>query len=226
MRAPACTRDRARSSPGSPAGAPTTRAARTPARPAPSRPAPGPWVRRAPSRAAAGAPASRRRPARCRSPLCRSRHSRPCTVALPDFHVTARGSTRPVASNPPTGPRAITRRPDPLAASTTTCGGVTPPERTHTMPPAPQSSPRCQPSRQLARRAVPGRGDHEPAEAVFVAAPRQLAAVGRPRVRTLARTPTPARRARLCSASTGARVVGPVAATRRPRARASPPRRR
>ena len=43
-----------------------------------------------------------------------ARHSRPCTVALPDFHVTARGSTRPVASNPPTGPRAIARRPEPF----------------------------------------------------------------------------------------------------------------
>ena len=35
----------------------------------------------------------------------------------------------------------------------------------------------------------PGRGDHEPAEAVFVAAPRELGAVGRPRERTLTRTP-------------------------------------
>ena len=43
--------------------------------------------------------------------------------------------------------------------------------------------------RELARRSLARRRDHEPAEAVFVAAPRELRAVGRPRVRALTRTP-------------------------------------
>src|SRR5204862_1506785 len=44
-------------------------------------------------------------------------------------------------------------------------------------------------SRQLARRAVPRRRDHQPAEPVLVAAPRELAPVGGPRVRTLPGAP-------------------------------------
>ena len=43
--------------------------------------------------------------------------------------------------------------------------------------------------RQLARGTAAGSRDHEPAEAVFVATPSELGAVGRPRVRTLTVAP-------------------------------------
>ena len=118
------------------------------------------------------------------------RYSNPCTVALPFFHLTRRAA-RPAASPRSRRPVRAQRRaaPDPFAASTTTWPGVTAPDRTHddaVLVPVESAMPAL---RQLARRACARRADHEPAEAVLVATPRELRSVGRPRERPLAGPP-------------------------------------
>ena len=177
-RARSGTRRRSPTSRGSSAAAPRSPAARATARADSSRRAPARSGRRAPARPAAPDPERRG-----------ARHSSPCTAALPDFHITGRGSTSPVRSKPPTGPRAIDRRAEPFAASTTTCAGVTAPERTHTMPSSPHERSRCQPRDNSRADLRPGAPITSRPNPDSLRHHDELAAVGRPRERTLPRRP-------------------------------------
>ena len=181
-----------------------------------------PALRRATARAAfqSRAPGRSGRRARATSSGGGSRRSRRAGTAgrarsrCRVFHVTARGSTSGVASNPPTGPRATARRPDPFAASTTTCGG-----RHRARADADDAvrvpvEPAVPALRQLARRPRARR----PRSRAGRSRPRcgtTRAACRRATTRTTAgRDPTPARRARASRASTGcasppSRIGGP-----------------
>ena len=98
------------------------------------------------------------------------------------------------------------RRPEPFAASTTTWPGVTAPERTHTMPAVAPVEAAVPTLRQLTRRTcAPGARDHEPAEAVLVAAPRELRRRRATTRTTAGPDPTPAPRARAARAAPAAR---------------------
>ena len=101
-------------------------------------------------------------PCRCTTSGGRGRRDRPVQQpvhgrAAATCHVTARGSTSGVASNPPTGPRAIDRRPgtvrrehDDLRRGHRAANART------AMPRALQSSPRCQPFDSSRAERVPG----------------------------------------------------------------------